>query len=169
CSQRGAVHVTVNAAYTSQMDSFTGLLEGRRVGDKFHRANGDVTQADFNAARNVKHRLHDPAIARFMPHREVLRILQHVPPAQLSVKRLQLVGASRVNEVRINPLLYFEQVFWNRDFLCQFEPIDRKPLPAICSSTNGPKTGTNGQKHLRRMPFWAAYGRHITLAKQAID
>ncbi|MDN0077788.1 hypothetical protein QU481_23620, partial [Crenobacter sp. SG2303] len=54
----------------------TGLLEGRRVGDKFHRANGDVTQADFNAARNVKHRLHDPAIARFMPHREVLRILQ---------------------------------------------------------------------------------------------
>ncbi|MDN0085628.1 hypothetical protein QU487_23715 [Crenobacter sp. SG2305] len=76
CSQRGAVHVTVNAAYTSQMDSFTGLLEGRRVGDKFHRANGDVIQADFNAARNVKHRLHDPDIARFMPHREVLRILQ---------------------------------------------------------------------------------------------
>ena len=76
CAQRGAVHVTVNAAYTSQMDSFTGWLEGKRAGDKFYRANGDVIQADFNAARNVKHRLHDPEITRFMPHREVLRILR---------------------------------------------------------------------------------------------
>lgn len=75
CTQRGAVHVTVNAAYTSQMDSFTGLLEGRRVGDKFYRANGDVIQADYNAARNVKHRLHDRDITRFMPHLEVRRIL----------------------------------------------------------------------------------------------
>ena len=75
CSQRGATHVVVNAAYTSQMDSFSGLLEGRRVGDKFHRANGDVLQADFNAARNVKARLHDPDIVRFMPHIEVRRIL----------------------------------------------------------------------------------------------
>jgi hypothetical protein len=75
CSQRGAVHVTVNTAYTSQMDSFTGLLEGKRVGDKFYRGNGDVIQADFNAARNVKHRLHDPDIIRFMPHHEVRRIL----------------------------------------------------------------------------------------------
>jgi hypothetical protein len=75
CSQRGAVHVTVNAAYTSQMDSFTGLLEGKRAGDKFYRANGDVIQADYNAARNVKHRLHDPEITRFMPHLEVKRIL----------------------------------------------------------------------------------------------
>ena len=75
CSQRGATHVVVNAAYTSQMDSFSGLLEGKRVGDKFHRANGDVLQADFNAARNVKARLHDPDIVRFMPHTEVRRIL----------------------------------------------------------------------------------------------
>ena len=52
CTQRGATHVVVNAAYTSQMDSFTGLLEGRRAGDKFYGANGDVLQADFNAARN---------------------------------------------------------------------------------------------------------------------
>lgn len=75
CAQRGAVHVTVNAAYTSQMDSFTGLLEGKRVGDKFHRANGDVIQADYNAARNVKSRLHDPDITRFMKHLEVRRVL----------------------------------------------------------------------------------------------
>jgi hypothetical protein len=45
------------------------------VGDKFYRANGDVLQADFNAARNVKARIHDPEIVRFMPHTEVRRIL----------------------------------------------------------------------------------------------
>lgn len=75
CSQRGATHVVVNAAYTSQMDSFTGLLEGKRVGDMFYRVTGDVLQADFNAARNVKARLHDPDIVRFMPHTDVRRIL----------------------------------------------------------------------------------------------
>ena len=75
CLQRGAMHVVVNAAYTSQMDSFTGLLEGKRVGDQFYHANGDVLQADFNAARNVKARIHDPEITRFMPHTEVRRIL----------------------------------------------------------------------------------------------
>jgi len=38
----------------------------------------------------------------------------HAPPAQLSVKRLQLGGEGRVNEVRINPALRnFEQGFWN--------------------------------------------------------
>ena len=75
CMQRGATHVVVNAAYTSQMDSFTGLLEGKRVGDKFHRANGDVLQADFNAARNVRNRIHDQEIARYMPHLQVKQIL----------------------------------------------------------------------------------------------
>ena len=75
CTQRGATHVVVNAAYTSQMDSFTGLLEGRRAGDKFYRANGDVLQADFNAARNVRSRIHDREIARFMPHKQVKQIL----------------------------------------------------------------------------------------------
>ncbi|WP_459571258.1 hypothetical protein, partial [Cupriavidus sp. 8B] len=30
-----------------------------------------------------------------------------------SVKGLQLGGASRVNEVRINPMLNFEQILWN--------------------------------------------------------
>ena len=41
CTQRKARHHLVNGAYTSQMDSTTGLLEGKRVGDKFYRANGD--------------------------------------------------------------------------------------------------------------------------------
>jgi hypothetical protein len=64
-----------NAAYTSQMDSLTGLLEGKRVGDKFYRASGDVLQADFNAARKVRNRIHDQEITRYMPHLQVKQIL----------------------------------------------------------------------------------------------
>ena len=75
CTQRGATHVVVNAAYTSQMDSFTGLLEGKRVGDRFYRANGDVLQAHTNAARNVRNRIHDQDISRYMPHLQVKQIL----------------------------------------------------------------------------------------------
>lgn len=75
CTQREATHVVVNAAYTSQMDSLTGLLEGKRVGDRFYRVNGDVIQADHNAARNVLDRMHDPEITRYMPYQEVRRIL----------------------------------------------------------------------------------------------
>ena len=40
CEQRYARHVLVNGAYTSQMDSTTGWLEGQRGGDKFYRTNG---------------------------------------------------------------------------------------------------------------------------------
>jgi hypothetical protein len=76
CRQREAVHVIVNAAYTSQMDSFTGLLEGKRVGDKFYRSNGDVVQADFNAARNVLYRSYDPEIARWIPFQQIRLILE---------------------------------------------------------------------------------------------
>ena len=50
CTQRKAKHVLACGAYTSQMDSTTGLLQGKRVGDKFYRENGDVLQADHNAA-----------------------------------------------------------------------------------------------------------------------
>jgi hypothetical protein len=75
CTQREATHVVVNAAYTSQMDSFTNLLEGRRKDDKFYRANGDVLQADFNAARNVRARMDDQEITRYMPHLQVRQIL----------------------------------------------------------------------------------------------
>ncbi|MFO1432800.1 MAG: transposase [Candidatus Competibacteraceae bacterium] len=75
CAQRNANHVLVNGAYTSQMDSPTGLLKGKRVGDKFYRENGDVMQADHNAALNVLARLDDPEIKRFTPYQEVKRIL----------------------------------------------------------------------------------------------
>ena len=95
CTQRQAKHHLVNGAYTSQMDSTTGLLEGKRVGDKFYRVNGDVLQADHNAALNVLARLDAPGITRFTPHKEVRRILLLRSPAQLSVKRLELGEKSR--------------------------------------------------------------------------
>jgi predicted site-specific integrase-resolvase len=62
----------------------------QEVGDKFYRANGDVLQADHNAALNVLARLDDPDISRFTPYREVRRILLARSPAQLSVNRLEL-------------------------------------------------------------------------------
>lgn len=90
CAQRGAEHALVNGAYTSQMDSFTGLLKGKRSGDKFYRENGDVLQADHNAAMNVLERLGDSEITRYMPYKEVRRILLARSPAELTVTRLEL-------------------------------------------------------------------------------
>jgi hypothetical protein len=90
CTQRKAKHVLVSGAYTSQMDSTTGLLQGKRVGDKFYRENGDVLQADHNAALNVLARLDDGEISRFTPYLEVRRILLARSPALLSVKGLEL-------------------------------------------------------------------------------
>lgn len=90
CEQRDARHTLVNGAYTSQTDSTNGLLEGKREGDKFYRANGDALQADHNAALNVLARLYDRDISRFTPYKEVRRILLSRSPAQLSVKGLEL-------------------------------------------------------------------------------
>lgn len=75
--RRGSVVPLVNAAYTSQIDSLLhGLLISTRKGDQFHRFNGEVVQADWNAARNVLARLNDPEISRYTPYREVKRVLQ---------------------------------------------------------------------------------------------
>ena len=103
CEQRGAMHVIVNAAYTSQMDSVTQLLEGKRVGDKFYRTNGDVLQADVNAARNVKARMHDSEITRYMPYQQVKAILLS-RSSDVTERQGALVGSQDVNKVRINPL-----------------------------------------------------------------
>ncbi|WP_276961055.1 hypothetical protein [Ferrimicrobium acidiphilum] len=73
--QRKARHALVNAAYTLQMDSNTHLLEGKREADKFYCANGDVLQADFNAALNLLHRYSDQEITLYTPHKEVRRVL----------------------------------------------------------------------------------------------
>ena len=65
----------VNAAYTSQVDSRNGTLTGRRVGDRFYCEDGEVLQADENAARNVLARLCDPEIDRWTPYKQVGAIL----------------------------------------------------------------------------------------------
>ena len=75
--RRGSTVHLVNASYTSQSDSFLhGLLIGTRKGDQFYRFNGEVVQADWNAARNVLARLNDSEISRYTPYREVKRVLQ---------------------------------------------------------------------------------------------
>jgi len=73
--RRSASFVLVNAAYTSQMDSITGLLEGKRVGDKFYHENGEVSDADWNAARNILRRLADFEIKLFTKFTTVKSIL----------------------------------------------------------------------------------------------
>jgi hypothetical protein len=90
CMQREASHELVNCSWTSQMDSTTGLLEGKRVGDRFYCASGDVLQADHNAALNVLARLSDEDIGRFTPYREVRHILLARSPAELTVNRHEL-------------------------------------------------------------------------------
>ena len=75
CQRRGSTLVLVNPAYTSQMDSRNGLLLGKRIGDPFHCFDGEVLQADTNAARNVKARLDDPDIDRWTPYQMVKFIL----------------------------------------------------------------------------------------------
>ena len=74
---RGSCLYYVNAAYTSQMDSNTHLLEANRVGDTFYHVNGEVGQADTNAACNILQRLNDPEIRRYTPYRKVKQILQN--------------------------------------------------------------------------------------------
>ena len=74
-AQRGVCHSLVNAAYTSQIDSRTGRLEGELRGDWFYCKDGEVLQRDENAARNIKARFSDPEITRYMTSAEVKRIL----------------------------------------------------------------------------------------------
>ncbi len=73
--RRGSTLVLVNAAYTSQMDSRHGALIGKRKGDSFHCFDGEVLQADENAARNIQARLFDSEIGRWTPYNKVKSIL----------------------------------------------------------------------------------------------
>jgi len=74
-SRRGSTVVLINPAYTSQIDSRTGCLDGKRQEDRFYCFDGVVLQADQNAARNVLARLSDPDIERFTPFKRVKAIL----------------------------------------------------------------------------------------------
>ncbi len=73
--RRGSAPVLVNPAYTSQIDSRTGLLQGTRRGDRFYGLDGVVLDADTNAARNILQRMYDDEITLYTPYREVKRLL----------------------------------------------------------------------------------------------
>jgi transposase len=65
----------VAASYTSQVDSVTGTLLGKRNGDSFIRYTGDVLQSDLNAAQNILARGTDKDIHRFMKAEAVQAVL----------------------------------------------------------------------------------------------
>ncbi|MEC4813428.1 MAG: zinc ribbon domain-containing protein [Scytonema sp. PMC 1069.18] len=73
--ETGSTISVVNPAYTSQVDNLTGTLLGRRFGDRFIRYMGDVIQADWNAAINIRVRGQDKQITRYMRFSEVQAIL----------------------------------------------------------------------------------------------
>ena len=73
--RRGSVLALVNPAYTSQIDSRTGLLQGRRRRDRFCCLDGAVLDADVNAACNIPARLYDEETTLYMPYREVRALL----------------------------------------------------------------------------------------------
>ncbi|MYC64495.1 MAG: transposase [Caldilineaceae bacterium SB0661_bin_34] len=81
--RRGSAPALVNPAYTSQIDSRTGLLQGRRQWDRFYCCDGAVLDADANAACNILARLYDDEITLYTPFREVKALL--VERTRLSV------------------------------------------------------------------------------------
>ena len=86
--QRSARLVRVNAVYSSQVNSRTGCLEGKRKGDHIITPTGEVLHSDVNAARNVRDRIND--ITRFMPYKDVRKILlRRSSGGVLPLKRLE--------------------------------------------------------------------------------
>ena len=71
----GCTVVSVNCAYTSQLDSRFSTLTGSRNGDKFTGHDGVVMHSDTNAADNVLARMSDVEITRYMKHSDVKVIL----------------------------------------------------------------------------------------------
>lgn len=95
--RRGASVALVNCAYTSQMDSRFGVLLGQRSGDSFYCYDGEVLDADTNAARNILARLDDHEITLFMPHRMVKAILRKRTEAFLQRLRLSNQDSSCIS------------------------------------------------------------------------
>ena len=71
----GCSAVSVNCAYTSQLDSRFGVLLGTRSGDKFTGFDGVVLHSDTNAADNILVRMGDSEIPRFLKHTSAKEIL----------------------------------------------------------------------------------------------
>ncbi len=64
--RRGSALALVNPACTSQIDSRTGLLQGRCRGDRFDCLDGVVPDADANDACNIPARLCDDGITLYI-------------------------------------------------------------------------------------------------------
>ena len=73
--RRQSTTTVVNSAYTSQVDSRYGVLLGTRNGDRFFTFDGEVLQADCNAARNIETRATDEEISLYMKSVEVRKVL----------------------------------------------------------------------------------------------
>ena len=73
--RRGSASALVNPACTSQIDSRTGLLQGRRCRDRFHCLDGVVPDADAKAACNIPARLYDDEITLYTPYGDVKALL----------------------------------------------------------------------------------------------
>ena len=74
-TRTGCAVVSVNSAYTSQLDSRFATLTGSRNGDKFTGHDGVVMHSDTNAADNILARMSDVEITRYMKHSDVKKIL----------------------------------------------------------------------------------------------
>ena len=73
--RRTSAPALVNPAYTSQIDSRTGLLQDQRKGDRFHCIDRVVLEADANTACNTPARLYDDEITLYTPFREFKALL----------------------------------------------------------------------------------------------
>ncbi|MDE5098572.1 MAG: hypothetical protein O4861_09585 [Trichodesmium sp. St16_bin4-tuft] len=99
--RRSSSVTVVNAAYTSQVDSRFGVLLGTRCGDQFFTFDGEVLQADSNAARNIEIRLDDPNVTRFMKYVDVRKVLIQRTVSFLLQRNLTLDDA--INQGWFNP------------------------------------------------------------------
>ena len=104
--RRGSALALVNPAYTSQIDSRTGLLQGTRRRDRFYCLDGVVLDADANAACNILARLCDDEITLYMPYREVKALLAErtrttvgTAPPGLELRGLATVPPSTESEL----------------------------------------------------------------------
>ena len=73
--RRGSAPALVNPASTSQIDTRTGLLPGKRRWHRFYCLDGVVLDADANAACNILARLYDEEITLYIPYRQVRGLL----------------------------------------------------------------------------------------------
>ncbi|WP_424095657.1 zinc ribbon domain-containing protein [Moorena producens] len=92
----GSVVTEVQPSYTSQIDSRTGTLLGKRTGDNFTGFDGVVLQADYNAAKNILARGTDHEITRYMNKNEVQAVL-----LRRTARYLEGMGLSLVDGVEL--------------------------------------------------------------------